>query len=736
MFYNPKPPRYSFFPVILVILLLTGLGLAACGDTTPTAPANPGPTSPTTTPVTQSANPTAQATPSGPVPAVQKYNFSFSAYQEPTVNVKPAFPAYTLAADLANVSNLSSFKLSEAQKKLLAQNYFVAESANFKYFYEAYQSFPNRQIPTYISTDSVANVYHLLFDKLLRETEKRYLQPNLLALNQALYETSLKQYDAVKGTALEKAAARNVAFAAVARKLADPKTDFGAIPAYAAPLVEAELKLVNEAKGEARSPLIGGDYEDDYSQYIPRGHYTKTEELKNYFKSVMWYGRVTFRVKSDSETQSALLLTLALAGNPKTASLWQSIYEPTAFFGGQADDLTYQDYFNAAKAVWGESNLNDPKVLADSGKMATFRAAIKQLPPGKINSLIHSNTDNPQEENKGFRLMGQRFTLDAYVMQNLVKPAVPGRELPKGLDLPAALGSEQAVKILEQQGDAKKPEYQAQLEKLKSELNAFTPQQWTQNLYWGWLYKLKTLTEKRGEGYPAYMQNEAWQRKQLVTTLGSWTELKHDTILYSKQVVVATGALAPPKDEPPTGFVEPEPTYYARLAALATMTRTGLQQRNLLPQELSTVLSSLEKTALQLKSISEKELSNQPLADDDKNFILGWASNLKYFTAAASDTTEKDSGGSGELDKQDPALVADVATGEVGILEEATGRVNLIYVAVGVNGKIILAKGAVYSQYEFTTKPGERLTDETWQQRLNGGQLPPLEDWKKSYLAS
>ena len=31
------------------------------------------------------------------------------------------------------------------------------------------------------------------------------------------------------------------------------------------------------------------------------------------------------------------------------------------------------------------------------------------------------------------------------------------------------------------------------------------------------------------------MLNQAWAHKELNTFLGSWTELKHDTILYTKQ---------------------------------------------------------------------------------------------------------------------------------------------------------------------------------------------------------
>ena len=38
------------------------------------------------------------------------------------------------------------------------------------------------------------------------------------------------------------------------------------------------------------------------------------------------------------------------------------------------------------------------------------------------------------------------------------------------------------------------------------------------------------------------MQSDAWLDKQLNTSLGSWTELKHDTILYAKQAYAEMGA--------------------------------------------------------------------------------------------------------------------------------------------------------------------------------------------------
>jgi len=49
---------------------------------------------------------------------------------------------------------------------------------------------------------------------------------------------------------------------------------------------------------------------------------------------MMWYGRQTFRLKSEDETRSAVLIALALSESDN-ASSWDTIYEPTSFFVGQ-----------------------------------------------------------------------------------------------------------------------------------------------------------------------------------------------------------------------------------------------------------------------------------------------------------------------------------------------------------------------------------------------------------------
>ena len=79
-----------------------------------------------------------------------------------------------------------------------------------------------------------------------------------------------------------------MAFVGVASKLLDPNVQ---IPDYAVDLVQAELALIEAANGMLPSPIFPG-YEngEDYTQYIPRGHYTLSEDLESLFQEhdVVW----------------------------------------------------------------------------------------------------------------------------------------------------------------------------------------------------------------------------------------------------------------------------------------------------------------------------------------------------------------------------------------------------------------------------------------------------------------
>ena len=371
----------------------------------------------------------------------------------------------------------------------------------------------------------------------------------------------------------------------------------------------------------------------------------------------------------------------------------------------------------------------------------------------KLNSIpIFASSIKPDRENeiKGYRLMGQRYTIDSDIHQRLVcrevgnkdgemncpTPESESRMLPKGLDIPAAMGSARAEDILRNEGDFDFAKYPENMSSLKNYLAGISNDIWHQNLYWGWLSVLKTLLPVAGEGYPTFMTNQAWADKNLSTFLGSWTELRHDTILYVKQVYAEMGGGGPPASVDDRGYVEPNPYLYAKLAALTKMTKDGLDGRGLLSDKNRDNLSKLEELIQRLKVISEKELNGQALSDDDYEFIKGYGGSLEHFWLETFSEEEKAKDGSDLLNANPAALVADVATDPNGwVLEEAIGKIFTIYVAYPIDGQLRIGKGGIFSHYEFSWPLSDRLTDEAWREILEKGEAPDQSAWTGSFIA-
>ncbi len=670
---------------------------------------------------------------------------AFASYSEVPVTLKPAVEAYEVAADLGNVGNKDRFDFSPEAQKLLSENGFVVVPGSQREFFSIYESNRYDYIPNFITTDAMLHNYHLYFSHLLRTLEKDKLRGELDSLTGAMLAGSQEQYQALKGTAWENAAKRNAAFFAVAAGLLNPQS---AAPDFVSGEVGEELQLISDHKepfmpspvmniGNAGVSLADA-LKEDYTQYLPRGHYAKSEELKTYFKAMMWYGRLTFRASSEDETRSAALITLLL-GRQEEYDHWNHIYEPTNFFVGKSDDLGFSQYYQVMQEAYGGVPALDA-LAGDEGKWNAFRAGIEKLEPPALNSMpIFDKSIQPDREKeiKGFRFMGQRFTLDASVFQRLVYREVDEnaegqrRMLPKGLDIPAAMDSQEAYSILEEMGETGYQKYPENMSKMQDYIAGLPIGTWTQNLYWSWLHTLKPLTEPKGEGYPSFMQNQAWTRKQLETYLGSWAELKHDTILYAKQVYAEMGGGG--GDEPDDrGYVEPNPAVYARLAALTRMTIEGLKSRDLLNETDQDALERMEELALKLKDIAERELSNQPLGDEDYELIRGFGGQLEHFWLEALRDEGVDHPSA--VYENPASLIADVATDPAGqVLEEGTGFLSTIYAVVPVEGKLRITKGAVYSYYEFAWPSADRLTDQKWQGMLENDEAPDKPSWTQAY---
>ncbi len=663
--------------------------------------------------------------------------------QSDSVSVTPNVAPYTVDADLGNVGNLWQFYALRQNQEMadkLAKNGFVVCGSAGAEFFEIYEINRYEMIPNFVTVDSLMHTYHLYFAYLLKNIEKSYLSESVTALSRRMLDDSTAQYEQLKGSEWEEAAKRNVAFFTVGLKLLD---DSAAVNDDVADIVAYELDYISRAEGIAASQ-ISTEYED-YSQYIPRGYYEGDEQLERYFRAMMWYGRIHFAQNEEDMDRSALLITKALTDDAEAYRLWEAVYAVTSFFAGASDDLGVCEYAPAMRETYGD-DFAVGELTGNAEAFLQFHDATAKLPAPQINSIPIGE----DEENviPGFRFMGQRFTIDAAVMQQLIYQNVQGnsagekRMLPDTLDVPAALGSDAALAILQEKGATDYAGYTENMSKLRQALAQDNPTLWSASLYAGWLNTLRPLLAAKGEGYPVFMQNEEWTKKNLECFAGSYAELKHDTILYAKQVIAEMGGGL--EEEPDDrGYVEPEPLVYERFAALSRQTAEGLKNYGMLAASDEANLSRLCKIAEQLLAISNKELQDEVLTDAEYEFIKSYGGSIEHFWYEAA----KDMFGGEYFDTPEypAAIVADIATDpENGlVLEVATGNPSEIYVVVKVDGVTKVARGSVYSFYQFPWSSNDRLTDTKWRQMMgiqsdeNGNRNydKPVQrpDWTESY---
>ena len=758
----------------------------------------------------------------------------FKYYSQSEAGAAAVVPQYDLPLDSAKIANTKPRRVqnllnNEDAMRLLRENGFVVlPEAVGHDLGDIYDLLKREDVPLVITPDVILHLFHICFDETLKDLEEEVLAwdmldmtVNLLDSQKKGYEQSMANLQAGNMTPeqvdqqrrLGEAYRRNVAYLSVAHKLlaeiprerkAERNRDgeqtgriieSGArtaeVPDYVAELVGAELKLMAVHKGPDASPIFG--YKEDYSQYVPRGHYTRSELLKKYFNAMMWFGRATFlfheipqgnaRITAnppvtpemaDRMTLQAALLAndiegasisamsdrpkwaMAVRGDVSLKDLWMRVYASTAFFVGAADDLTPAEY----NATLGGA---DPRSLTDTKALRKFMEGLEALPLARIyggtagiaawgwgTELFKEGLRAVQ----GMRLMGQRYIPDSEAMGRLVYPNVdqplehtvpleqrftytssdrgPIRGFPRGLDVMHVMGSDRAMDLLAEGGDAAWKNYPETAKLIRSEWDTLTAKDWNQNLYYGWLYALKPLLDAKEtrKGYPTYMQTQAFEDRALTAALASWAQLRHDTILYAKQSYTMMAGGGVPREPRVVGFVEPLPEFYARMHSLCRMMERGLGALNILAPKAERRLKRLTQMVERLKRISDEELQNKELSAEDYKYIKDFAGSVAW-------TLQPEYG---ELDSRAlrTDVVADVHTdgNSKQVLEVGTGKLRMCAIAyLNPDGDLLVGFGPVLTFHEFKHPMKDRLTDEAWQNMLDGGWTPAEPHWIKNFTS-
>ncbi len=659
-------------------------------------------------------------------------------------------PSYRIAEDLSNIENIDQFSgFTKEQIRMLANNGFVVLPTQRTKMHYTYDNNEYSGVPNFITADSVLHLYHQFYDKSLIHIEADYLYKDLELMTGQMLEKSIQLYQQLKDEQLKELQKSNVVYFLVARMLLlqTPEPPV-AVDGELADLARREYQLCEEAGSIAESPLLQHDL--DYTQFIVRGHYTRTEELGRFFRTMMWFGTVPYPFYIDGVYQyenvlkSLLVAYTAFAESEQIcdAQLWSNIFLPTSDYVGLSDDIDVFTLNKLRREVFGEQE--DPEIFHDEVYAAKLEKAVEALPDPRIQGKTVETT---LQTEKQFRFMGQRYILDSDILQDLIEPIL--RPIPSGLDVMGVLGSGLAeqlqFEVYRPQDDW--PGYTENYKLWKDSIAAMQPEDWSSNLYFGWLWTLQDALKEYepNSGMPFFMTTQAWKNKALNTALGSYTELKHDTVLYGKQAMAEMGE---PVKYSKCQYVEPNPELYSKLYYLTEYTISLLEKHHMMNESLKEGAKEYMELLQLLITCSKKILKDEPLSEEEKESLLRYGGTMENVSINFLDAIVNEDYPNIELSDM---LISDISSSTGIYLSLGTGYFDDIYVVVPVEGKLYLSRGSVYSHYEFVSD--KRLTDEEWWE-LNGitiqhydyadfpeigepsKDLPPQPEWTKSFKSN
>jgi hypothetical protein len=611
------------------------------------------------------------------------------------------------------------FRLTERELAVFKQQGFVvSERLGGQSFSELFYRLYSNDLPVFVSADAILHAWHRSYDAVLEELEANYLFHSLTELLQGMAEQLPAVWQQYGNGPLRESLQDVDYFLAVARSLLQqdelsPQPNpvlSQAVLGQGQRVIETLTAIGQEQLQQV--DLFGQKRLVDYSQFKPRGHYENSDQLKRYFRGMMWCGTIDFRLVGTATTAfprelgAAVVLYHLLQQSGKFEQ-WQQFDELLQTFVGQSDSLTFAHLDQLLKDV-NMQTLNDIENLE---WLVQLQAQLTNQPHGRQVIAGHpydvAPTGQPSQLPAAFTFMGQKFVLDSWVLAQVVFDRIQWdgekvqRRIPTCLDVAfAALANDQVVPnlvaaITNSQGHPLRDglPYQHNLAALRQAIDALDDHQWDDNLYLCWLATLRALSAPTTSSeYPETMRTRAWAMKTLNTQLASWTQLRHDTILYVKQSSSMGITCCYP-----AGFVEPRLAFWDCFEKMAVRAAALLQKLVLPTQQLQwqqqrqvQFFQNFAQQLAVLKELARKELAQEPFSETELQFLqtivemihlssggptyTGWYFGLFY----KRDYWEWD------------AIVADVHTdlpaAEVGdpgcVLHEAIGNVNMLVLAV------------------------------------------------------
>jgi hypothetical protein len=544
--------------------------------------------------------------------------------------------------------------------------------------------------PVFITSDSLLNGFHVLFETTFRGYEVRQcseLRQNL----EAVIRQARKNLQGSRFTAAELALGWRQAQIVVGPALCLLGASSDLFDAEVRPEIEAQVDKIRAAKAvelpEWLAPATLLVPSIDYRACKPVGIYAESVQLADYFRAVRWLQSVPFRADRDVE-----LCAIGLLG----------------YGVNEARQSGAGNYFRAYSAVLGPidgAGLPEAAHRFQNFLLAPPKTTWEEFLKEKKRGLLNQTATPPDNDSAElakiqFRVLPPYRLPDSALFQSLANQQIE----PKGLAVAAMLGSRFAQAHLE---SATAAQVGAALAEIKPAASGGE-----RSLYDDYLDTLRTLFLEPPSAAPAFLRSEAWQAKSTQTALSGWAQMRHTVTLQAVRSEFYLGiTLVPP------GFVEPNPEFFSRLADLIERTRkifNGDRDR----------WDELASLARKLEALAQKELRQEAWNASDDEFLKAYGERLAFVMGYKGNSYENPSDDAPRWAEVHHTQSSDE------LLAVAVGRPRLLFVLYPSNGMEILCRGSVMPYYEYRAKT--RLTDAEWKAVLDSAEAPLAPQWMLS----
>ncbi|KAG7387792.1 hypothetical protein PHYPSEUDO_013691 [Phytophthora pseudosyringae] len=665
-------------------------------------------------------------------------------------------------------------RLEPEEKTRLAVNGVVA-SQRFQCssFGDIYYRLYSDDLPVFVTSDSILHAWHRSFDAFLVEMEEKCMFPALSSI--------------LKG-GLSKCIAWTTETLETQIGVAEAASDVGDYLAMGLSLLRGQLfegyedlEPLWSAIQEERTvdvELFSTGRTVDFSQFKPRGHYTRSASLKCYFRAMMWLGRIDLRIagggSQDDDLHQLLCSVILVRCLQESDTLddvvhFDSLLSSLVADGGYgADNVTVNEL---AQLIPSAMLAKVTDVAGDEERQKLLLDLQHRIAEYAMGTQIRSSLAPAEEVTPiSFALLGQRFVWSAFIFSRLVGDHVvhngvkQPRRVPSAVDIAFTLfGNNEAAQELAARmdvqtssGDAS--DFVPHRDGIPFSSNLVALRQIIDDEFDNdseedsdvtstaasvstlWLRALRALSEPSPNTASTF-HSDTWQRRQMNTQIASFTQLRHDTVLYATQM--STMKI---QCEYPEGLVDPFPLFWQRMCEMALRMESIQEDAqalrrfrvNTLPRRES-IFVHFASTVKTLGDIAECQATKKLLDEDQVTFMKsvmertsgsgrteygGWYPKLFY--DCLMDSCKRD------------VLVVDVHTDCPSPAHNDPGGVLHLGVGDPVVGFFIvndvMYAGPLFSSYEFMTRIDQRLTDKVFKAKLPSMQAPR---WaQQSYLCS